>query len=124
MATIYSAGGIHHGLPPSLSHRQRKVRTCRTHPADGKGTLAASSPGMHLYKTSSRAKKKSAQKERTNAGTGRSANQRRGRHGGARSRFHHRVDRSEERREGQECVSTSRSRWSPYHEKKKKKQNK
>src|SRR3546814_19083170 len=27
--------------------------------------------------------------------------------------------RSEERREGKECVSTCRSRWSPYHEKKK-----
>src|SRR3546814_11165821 len=30
------------------------------------------------------------------------------------------VGRSEERRVGQECVSTCRSRWSPYHEKKKK----
>src|SRR3546814_20563068 len=29
--------------------------------------------------------------------------------------------RSEERRVGKECVSTFRSRWSPYHEKKKKK---
>src|SRR3546814_13964269 len=29
--------------------------------------------------------------------------------------------RSEERRVGTECVSTCRSRWSPYHEKKKKK---
>src|SRR3546814_12994079 len=28
-------------------------------------------------------------------------------------------DRSEERRVGKECVSTCRSRWSPYHEKKK-----
>src|SRR3546814_16611786 len=28
--------------------------------------------------------------------------------------------RSEERRGGQECVSTCRSRWSPYHSKKKK----
>src|SRR3546814_16864664 len=28
-------------------------------------------------------------------------------------------DRSEERRVGQECVSTCRSRWSPYHSKKK-----
>src|SRR3546814_14792999 len=27
-------------------------------------------------------------------------------------------DRSEERRVGKECVSTCRSRWSPYHEKK------
>src|SRR3546814_14108341 len=33
----------------------------------------------------------------------------------------HRGDpaRSEERRVGKECVSTCRSRWSPYHEKKK-----
>src|SRR3546814_16209242 len=29
------------------------------------------------------------------------------------------AERSEERREGQECVSTCRSRWSPYHYKKK-----
>src|SRR3546814_15868109 len=29
------------------------------------------------------------------------------------------VPRSEERRVGKECVSTCRSRWSPYHEKKK-----
>src|SRR3546814_20787837 len=29
------------------------------------------------------------------------------------------VTRSEERRVGKECVSTCRSRWSPYHEKKK-----
>src|SRR3546814_14114831 len=29
-----------------------------------------------------------------------------------------RVDRSEERRVGKECVSTCRSRWSPFHEKK------
>src|SRR3546814_9167312 len=32
--------------------------------------------------------------------------------------FHHRSplhDRSEERRVGKECVSTCRSRWSPYH---------
>src|SRR3546814_18910936 len=29
-------------------------------------------------------------------------------------------DRSEERRVGKECVSTCRSRWSPYHKKKKK----
>src|SRR3546814_16345196 len=28
-------------------------------------------------------------------------------------------DRSEERRVGQECVSTCRSRWSPYHSKNK-----
>src|SRR3546814_18030540 len=33
----------------------------------------------------------------------------------------HRVEeRSEERRVGKECVSTCRSRWSPYHYKKKK----
>src|SRR3546814_18854059 len=32
--------------------------------------------------------------------------------------------RSEERRVGKECVSTCRSRWSPYHTKKKKKKNK
>src|SRR3546814_18344903 len=30
------------------------------------------------------------------------------------------ADRSEERRVGKECVSTCRSRWSPYHYKKKK----
>src|SRR3546814_20629788 len=29
------------------------------------------------------------------------------------------LDRSEERRVGKECVSTFRSRWSPYHHKKK-----
>src|SRR3546814_17565876 len=29
-------------------------------------------------------------------------------------------ERSEERRVGKECVSTGRSRWSPYHSKKKK----
>src|SRR3546814_18828250 len=28
---------------------------------------------------------------------------------------HHRPRRSEERRVGKECVSTCRSRWSPYH---------
>src|SRR3546814_14723416 len=32
--------------------------------------------------------------------------------------------RSEERRVGKECVSTCRSRWSPYHKKKKTKRNK
>src|SRR3546814_15620145 len=32
--------------------------------------------------------------------------------------------RSEERRVGKECVSTCRSRWSPYHSKKKNKQTK
>src|SRR3546814_16878889 len=32
--------------------------------------------------------------------------------------------RSEERRVGKECVSTCRSRWSPYHSKKKKQKNK
>src|SRR3546814_20076380 len=31
--------------------------------------------------------------------------------------------RSEERRVGKECVSTCRSRWSPYHEKKNKQKN-
>src|SRR3546814_13737647 len=30
------------------------------------------------------------------------------------------IARSEERRVGKECVSTCRSRWSPYHKKKKK----
>src|SRR3546814_15507231 len=35
-----------------------------------------------------------------------------------------RRDRSEERRVGKECVSTCRSRWSPYHEKKKKQKKK
>src|SRR3546814_3734726 len=33
------------------------------------------------------------------------------------------ADRSEERRVGKECVSTCRSRWSPYHSKKKKSVN-
>src|SRR3546814_20237139 len=33
-----------------------------------------------------------------------------------------RTHRSEERRVGKECVSTCRSRWSPYHSKKKNKQ--
>src|SRR3546814_16662785 len=33
---------------------------------------------------------------------------------------HRRAVRSEERRVGKECVSTCRSRWSPYHYKKKK----
>src|SRR3546814_182356 len=33
------------------------------------------------------------------------------------------IARSEERRVGKKCVSTCRSRWSPYHEKKKKKKN-
>src|SRR3546814_13730911 len=33
-----------------------------------------------------------------------------------------RAQRSEERRVGKECVSTCRSRWSPSHKKKKKKQ--
>src|SRR3546814_21069147 len=32
------------------------------------------------------------------------------------------MPRSEERRVGKECVSTCRSRWSPYHKKKKNKQ--
>src|SRR3546814_20231054 len=30
-------------------------------------------------------------------------------------RLHDRLSRSEERRVGKECVSTCRSRWSPYH---------
>src|SRR3546814_8969826 len=29
--------------------------------------------------------------------------------------YHLEIDRSEERRVGKECVSTCRSRWSPYH---------
>src|SRR3546814_13351272 len=33
------------------------------------------------------------------------------------------IMRSEERRVGKECVSTCRSRWSPYHSKKKKQTN-
>src|SRR3546814_11037396 len=33
-------------------------------------------------------------------------------------------DRSEERRVGKECVSTCRSRWSPYHKKKNRYSNK
>src|SRR3546814_7521393 len=36
-----------------------------------------------------------------------------------RGRRHRRRLRSEERRVGKECVSTCRSRWSPYHSKKK-----
>src|SRR3546814_2578022 len=32
-----------------------------------------------------------------------------------RNALHQRGDRSEERRVGKECVSTCRSRWSPYH---------
>src|SRR3546814_12900135 len=39
-----------------------------------------------------------------------------------RGREDDRPRRSEERRVGKECVSTCRSRWSPYHYKKKKKQ--
>src|SRR3546814_5721251 len=35
-------------------------------------------------------------------------------------RTHMRFGRSEERRVGKECVSTCRSRWSPYHSKKNK----
>src|SRR3546814_18270133 len=38
---------------------------------------------------------------------------------GERSHDHH-LRRSDERRVGKECVSTCRSRWSPYHSKKKK----
>src|SRR3546814_6473949 len=33
----------------------------------------------------------------------------------ANDKTRHHVDRSEERRVGKECVSTCRSRWSPYH---------
>src|SRR3546814_21174075 len=41
-------------------------------------------------------------------------------HGGRELRFDFaRVIRSEERSVGTECVSTCRSRWSPYHKKKK-----
>src|SRR3546814_20188562 len=36
---------------------------------------------------------------------------------------HPRLDRSEERRVGKACVSTCRSRWSPYHSKKTKHYN-
>src|SRR3546814_14066077 len=35
----------------------------------------------------------------------------------------HLTKRSEERRVGKECVSTCRSRWSPYHKKKKNTKN-
>src|SRR3546814_1421552 len=35
------------------------------------------------------------------------------------TRLHDGEERSEERRVGKECVSTCRSRWSPYHKKKK-----
>src|SRR3546814_1577867 len=35
--------------------------------------------------------------------------------GAARGRPLSRISRSEERRVGKECVSTCRSRWSPYH---------
>src|SRR3546814_13110829 len=38
--------------------------------------------------------------------------------GDLRERFRVEQVRSEERRVGQECVSTCRSRWSPYHSKK------
>src|SRR3546814_14839563 len=48
------------------------------------------------------------------------AGDRQGDPGGQRAdRGHAEVDRSEERRVGKECVSTCRSRWSPYHSKKK-----
>src|SRR3546814_6394717 len=40
--------------------------------------------------------------------------------GGAQADVAELLRRSEERRVGKECVSTCRSRWSPYHEKKKK----
>src|SRR3546814_9048757 len=36
-------------------------------------------------------------------------------HSGLRWPARYRLDRSEERRVGKECVSTCRSRWSPYH---------
>src|SRR3546814_12095350 len=42
---------------------------------------------------------------------------------GYRSSRHQRRLRSEERRVGTECVSTCRSRWSPYHSKNTKTQN-
>src|SRR3546814_12095527 len=38
-------------------------------------------------------------------------------------RFERDPERSEERRVGKECVSTGRSRWSPYHYKKQKNNN-
>src|SRR3546814_7798678 len=34
---------------------------------------------------------------------------------GVKDQMKHKIWRSEERREGKECVSTCRSRWSPYH---------
>src|SRR3546814_13455437 len=40
--------------------------------------------------------------------------------GKSRNSAWHSHARSEERRVGKECVSTCRSRWSPYHKKKKK----
>src|SRR3546814_15767009 len=43
--------------------------------------------------------------------------------GGAAEALATRSQRSEERRVGQECVSTGRSRWSPYPSKKKKHRN-
>src|SRR3546814_12118307 len=43
----------------------------------------------------------------------------RGGRGGRGRRGKHVERRSEERRVGKGCVSTGRSRWSPYHEKKK-----
>src|SRR3546814_6260325 len=41
--------------------------------------------------------------------------QKMGRRGDVVRIFHHIGQRSEERRVGKECVSTCRSRWSPYH---------
>src|SRR3546814_19784607 len=41
----------------------------------------------------------------------------------ARTGHHGALSRSEERRVGKECVRTCRSRWSPYHSKKKHKDN-
>src|SRR3546814_6116972 len=62
-----------------------------------------------------------ARRELLDAGEGRILVDRLGRHleqAGPGMRLHqpHHVDqRSEERRVGKECVSTCRSRWSPYH---------
>src|SRR3546814_13639859 len=50
---------------------------------------------------------------------GRNTRTRRGRMGTSSPVFGLRPMRSEERRVGKECVSTCRSRWSPYHTKKK-----
>src|SRR3546814_19355958 len=55
------------------------------------------------------------------ARTGRHRHRRTPRHRHRARRSSAPADRSEERRVGKECVSTCRSRWSPYHYKKKKK---